>query len=49
MKNSKTAVNTSTVSGKGAPPAKAPVKIPWKDRLSENDYEELKKTFQVFD
>jgi Ca2+-binding EF-hand superfamily protein len=51
MKNSKTAVNTSNAaSSKGAPPAKAATKATsWKDRLSENDFQELKATFDLFD
>ena len=42
MRNSKTAQ-----SGKGAPAPK--VKSNWKDRISQNDYEELKATFDLFD
>ena len=34
-------------SGKGAPAPK--VKTNWKDRISSNDYEELKATFDLFD
>ena len=48
MKNSKTSV-PNPPSGKGAPPAKVPAKTAWKDRLSENDYKELKDTFDLFD
>jgi Ca2+-binding EF-hand superfamily protein len=42
MKNSKLAT-----SQKGAPAAKP--KTSWKDRISANDYEELKATFELFD
>ncbi len=49
MKNSKTAVAANTASGKGAPPAKVAAKTSWKDRISENDYQELKATFDLFD
>lgn len=46
MKNSKTTPATQ--------PAKGATKVPsgpttWKDRLSEQDYEELKATFDLFD
>ena len=49
MKNSKTAVAATAASGKGAPPAKVAAKTSWKDRISENDYQELKATFDLFD
>lgn len=52
MNKSKTSVpaaNTNTASGKGAPPAKVQAKTTWKDRISENDYKELKETFDIFD
>lgn len=50
MKGSKTAVAATTpVSVKGAPPAKVQAKTSWKDRLSENDYKELKDAFDLFD
>lgn len=38
---------TSAPAGKAATPA--PGKTSWKDRLSQNDYEELKATFDLFD
>nr|BAC43748.1 spasmin 1 [Zoothamnium arbuscula] len=44
MKNSKLAQ-----SGKGAPAPAAKPKSSWKDRISTNDYEELKATFELFD
>lgn len=49
MKGSKTAVTATATSGKGAPPAKVAAKTSWKDRISENDYQELKATFDLFD
>lgn len=30
-------------------PAKQPAQLSWKDRLTAEDYEELKQTFEVFD
>ena len=45
MKGSKTAPTAQ--SNKGAPAPKA--KSSWKDRISQNDYEELKATFDLFD
>jgi Ca2+-binding EF-hand superfamily protein len=49
MKNSKTSAPTNAASNKGAPPAKPAGKTGWRDRLSENDYNELKATFDLFD
>ena len=48
MKGSKTTASNPTLA-KGAPPAKVQPKTSWKDRLSENDYNELKETFDLFD
>ena len=49
MKISKTTPAPNVTSGKGAPTTKVAVKTSWKDRLSENDYQDLKSTFDLFD
>jgi len=32
-----------------APKAQQSTQLPWKDRITQEDYEELKATFEVFD
>jgi hypothetical protein len=48
MKNIITTPAPNVTTGEGAPATKVTVKKSWKDRFSENDYQDLKSTFDLF-